>query len=208
LQPNNIDAAFGLAKALIAIDQPEKARPLLEHAVKEEPFDAVIRYQLAMVYCRLGSTDDSRRELADFEKLKDMKEKLKQSYRDMHLQPQPDRSDPAEAKYASSTPWPRAALHSSCALADHHQLVGGDFSEHLFLATRPANFDIRRLGPPEAEVQAPVAAGEVTRLADHPLRLPLASVLYRYPRADRAAVRLGTDELDLQPPVLSPHIVA
>jgi tetratricopeptide (TPR) repeat protein len=98
LQPNDIDASVGLAKVWIAMDQPGKAQPLLEHAVTVEPFDAVIRYQLAMVYRRLGRTDDSRRELAEFQKLKDMKEKLRQAYRSMHLQPKPDRPDPAEAK--------------------------------------------------------------------------------------------------------------
>jgi tetratricopeptide (TPR) repeat protein len=98
LRPNDIDGLFGLAKALVVMDQPEKAQPLLEQAVKVEPFDAVIRYQLAMVYRRLHRTEDSRRELAAFQKLKEMKEKLNQTYRDMRLQPKPDRSDSAEAK--------------------------------------------------------------------------------------------------------------
>ncbi|SRR5579884_93838 len=96
LQPNDIDASVGLAKVWIAMDQPGKAQPLLEHAIKLEPYDAVIRYHLAMVYRRLGRTGDSRRELAEFQKLKDMKEKLRQTYRSMHVQPKPDRPEPAE----------------------------------------------------------------------------------------------------------------
>jgi Tfp pilus assembly protein PilF len=98
LRPNDIDALLGLAKALIVQGQPEKALPLLEQAVKVEPFDEVIRYQLAMVYRRLERTQDSRRELTAFQKLKEMKEKLNQTYRDMRLQPKPDRSDSTEAK--------------------------------------------------------------------------------------------------------------
>lgn len=94
LQPNDIDAAIGLARVLVAMNQPEKAQPLLERAVKAEPFDAVVRYQLAMVYRGLGRTDDARRELAEFKKLKEMKEKLKQTYQEMRLQPKPERSDP------------------------------------------------------------------------------------------------------------------
>jgi tetratricopeptide (TPR) repeat protein len=98
LQPNDIDASYGLAKALIAMNQADKAQPLLEHASKAEPFDAAIRYQLAMAYSRMGRTDDARRELAQFQKLKEMKEKLKQTYHDMRLQPKPDRPDTGETK--------------------------------------------------------------------------------------------------------------
>jgi tetratricopeptide (TPR) repeat protein len=94
LQPDDIDAGVGLAKVLIAMNQPEKARPLLERAAKVEPFDAPIHYHLAMVYRGLDRAADSRRELAEFQRLKEMKEKLKQTYRDMRLQPKPDRPDP------------------------------------------------------------------------------------------------------------------
>jgi len=94
LQPDDIDAGVGLAKVLIAMNQPEKARPLLERAAKVEPFDAPIHYHLAMVYRGLERTADSRRELAEFQRLKDLKEKLKQTYHDMRLQPKPDRPDP------------------------------------------------------------------------------------------------------------------
>jgi Flp pilus assembly protein TadD len=95
LQPNDVDAAVGMAKVLIATNQPEKAQVFLERAEKLEPFDAVIRYQLAMVYRGQGRTDDSRRELAEFQRLKDLKEKLKQTYHEMRLEPKPDRANPA-----------------------------------------------------------------------------------------------------------------
>jgi tetratricopeptide (TPR) repeat protein len=98
LQPNDIDSAVGMAKVLIATKQPEKAQPLLERAVKLEPYDAPIRYHLAMVYRGMGRTADSRRELAEFQRLKDLKEKLKQTYRDMRLQPKAERTDPSVPK--------------------------------------------------------------------------------------------------------------
>jgi hypothetical protein len=47
-----------------------------------------------MVYRSLGRTADSRRELAEFEKVKDLREKLKQTYHEMRLQPKPERPDP------------------------------------------------------------------------------------------------------------------
>ncbi len=95
LQPNDIDAVVGLASVLVAMNQPEKAQPLLEHAIKAEPFDAVLRYRLAMIYRGLGRTEDSGRELAEFKRLKEMKEQLKQTYSQMRLQPKPERSDPS-----------------------------------------------------------------------------------------------------------------
>lgn len=94
LQPNDTDAAAGMAKTLIAMNQPEKALPLLERAAKLEPFDAPIHYHLAIVYRGLGRTADSRRELVEFQKVKEMKEKLRQTYREMRLQPKPERPDP------------------------------------------------------------------------------------------------------------------
>jgi tetratricopeptide (TPR) repeat protein len=98
LQPDDVDAEVGMAKVLIATNQPEKAQSLLERAVKLEPFDAVIRYHLAMVYRGQGRTADSRRELAEFQRLKDLKEKLKQTYHEMRLQPKADRPDPTAPK--------------------------------------------------------------------------------------------------------------
>ena len=94
MQANDADAAAGMARTLIAMNQPEKAVPLLERAVKVEPFDAPFHYHLAMLYGEVGRTDDSRRELAEFQKVKDMKEKLKQTYKEMRLQPKPERPDP------------------------------------------------------------------------------------------------------------------
>jgi tetratricopeptide (TPR) repeat protein len=98
LQPGDADAAVGMAKTLMATNQPEKAEPLLERAAKLEPFDAPVHYHLAMVYRGLGRPADSRRELAEFEKVKDMKEKLKQTYHEMRLQPKPERPDPIVPK--------------------------------------------------------------------------------------------------------------
>jgi tetratricopeptide (TPR) repeat protein len=98
LQPEDVDAGLGQAEVAMAMSQPEKALPFLERASRAEPFDAVIHYRLAMVYRSLGREADSRSELAEFQKLKDMKEKLKQTYRDMHLQPRNDRPDPSLPK--------------------------------------------------------------------------------------------------------------
>ncbi len=87
LQPNDLDANLGMARALIALKQPEKAQPLLERAVKIEPSYAIAHYRLAALYRSAGRPEDARRELAEFQKYKQMKERLKQIYAEMRLRP-------------------------------------------------------------------------------------------------------------------------
>ena len=87
LQPNDADAALGLGNTLAAMHQPEKARPLLEHAVQLEPFDAAIHYRLAAVYRELGRAADATRELGEFKRIRDMKDRLRQLYQEMRLRP-------------------------------------------------------------------------------------------------------------------------
>jgi Flp pilus assembly protein TadD len=87
LQPNDPDANLGLAKTLISMNQPEKAIPLLEHAAQLEPFNATIHYHLSVLYRKAGRTDDARRELTEFRRLRGMKTRLDQVYQAMRLQP-------------------------------------------------------------------------------------------------------------------------
>ena len=95
LLPNDADAALGLGNTLAAMHQPDKARPLLEHAVQLEPFSAAIHYRLALVYRALGRTADANRELAEFKRIREMKERLGQIYQEMRLKPgKEERTDP------------------------------------------------------------------------------------------------------------------
>jgi cytochrome c-type biogenesis protein CcmH/NrfG len=95
LQPKDADACLGLAKVLVAMNQTEKAQPLLERSIQLEPFNAVTHYHLASVYRSLGRSDDARRELAEFQKLKELKHRLRELYHEMRLQPaKQDRADP------------------------------------------------------------------------------------------------------------------
>jgi tetratricopeptide (TPR) repeat protein len=95
LQPNDADAANGLAKTLILMNQPEKAQVLLEHSAQLEPFNAVTRYHLASIYRNLGRMADARRELAEFQKLKEMKTHLREVYHEMRVEPvHQERPDP------------------------------------------------------------------------------------------------------------------
>jgi Tfp pilus assembly protein PilF len=95
LQPNDPDANLGFAKTLISVKQPEKAIPLLEHAVQLEPFNATIHYHLSVLYRKAGRADDANRELAEFRRLRGMKTRLDQVYQAMRIQPAgQERADP------------------------------------------------------------------------------------------------------------------
>jgi tetratricopeptide (TPR) repeat protein len=88
LQPNDPDANIGLAKMLMTMNQTAKALPLLELAVKLDPTSAVAHFRLSTVYRQIGRTADAKRELEEYQKYKDMKEKLRELYRQMRLVPE------------------------------------------------------------------------------------------------------------------------
>lgn len=87
LQPSDASANLGLAKVMLAMNKPTEAEPLLERAAKLDPLNATTRYHLATLYRRLGRTADATREMAEFERLKKLKERITELYRGMRLQP-------------------------------------------------------------------------------------------------------------------------
>jgi Tfp pilus assembly protein PilF len=93
LQPGDADAKLGLAKTLIAMNQSNKALPLLEDAVKLEPTNATAHYRLATLYRKMGRTDDAKREVELYQTFKDMKEKLRALYKELQVQPKEIRAD-------------------------------------------------------------------------------------------------------------------
>jgi tetratricopeptide (TPR) repeat protein len=62
------DAEIG--RALLAQDQPEKAVPLFEHAVKLQPDNAQTHFYLEQAYRRVGRKNDAQRERDEFVRLK------------------------------------------------------------------------------------------------------------------------------------------
>jgi tetratricopeptide (TPR) repeat protein len=87
LDPNDADADIGLAKALLDMKQPQKAQSLLEHALQIDPTSAVGHFRLSILYRQAGRAADAKRELLEYQKYKDMKEKLREIYQQMRLQP-------------------------------------------------------------------------------------------------------------------------
>ena len=98
LQPTDADAKLGLAKVLIELNQPDKALPLLEQTVQEEPTNAIAHYRLGTLYRKYGRMEDAKREIELYRKLKDMKEKLRAQYKDLLIQPNEIRADEQDEK--------------------------------------------------------------------------------------------------------------
>lgn len=87
LAPNDVDANISLAKLLVAMNQPEKAEPLLRHAIQLDPFNAIVHYRLSLLLRNEGQSEEATSEMAEFRKLKAMKERLTEVYDELRLKP-------------------------------------------------------------------------------------------------------------------------
>lgn len=83
--PNDVEAQVGLAMVYTQKGDPASALPLLEKAVATEPSNIMAHYRLSTVYRALHRPDDAKRELAEYKKYKDLKEKLRTIYKDMKV---------------------------------------------------------------------------------------------------------------------------
>jgi tetratricopeptide (TPR) repeat protein len=93
LRPDDPEANLGIGKTLLAMNEPQKAQPFLEKAVALDPSDASAHYQLGTLYRKVGRAEDARRELAEFQRLKQMKEQLKDVYKVMRRGTKPDQDE-------------------------------------------------------------------------------------------------------------------
>jgi Tfp pilus assembly protein PilF len=83
--PTSADAAEGLARVESETGNDAAAAILLERAVSADPTDMLAHFRLAAVYRKEHRQDDARRELAEYTRLKQVKEKLQQVYSTMKL---------------------------------------------------------------------------------------------------------------------------
>jgi tetratricopeptide (TPR) repeat protein len=84
-QPTYADAQIGLAYELSETGKPDEAVLLLQQAISDEPMNMLAHFRLSAVYRRLHRPDDAKRELAEYEKLKTMKDNLRSVYDTMRL---------------------------------------------------------------------------------------------------------------------------
>lgn len=91
LLPGDADAAVGLAHVYSEKGDDAAALPLLEQVVAADPTNVLAHFRLGGVYRKLNRPEDAKRELADYQKYKDIKEKLATVYKDMRIEtPQND----------------------------------------------------------------------------------------------------------------------
>lgn len=85
LQPDDTDACTELAKTLMSMKQPDKARALLVHAIGIDPTNETAHYRLSTLDRQQGKTEEAKQELALYQKFKDMKARLRSIFSDMRM---------------------------------------------------------------------------------------------------------------------------
>lgn len=85
LMPDDADALLGLARVYTEKNDPSAAAPLLERVVAADPTNETAHYRLSAVYRKLNRPDDAKRELAAYQKYKDIKEKMRKIYKELRL---------------------------------------------------------------------------------------------------------------------------
>ncbi len=98
LQPNDAEANIGLAKTVMLMNQPDKAEPLLQRALQLDPTSAAAHFRLSTLYRQAGRTADAKRELEEYQKYKEMKEKLQDIYHDMRVKPAKQEGDETDVR--------------------------------------------------------------------------------------------------------------
>ena len=86
LQPDDVDAALGLAHVLTETNDPTAALPLLEHVTATDPANGLAHYRLNEVYRKLNRPEDAKREFEAWQKSRDDQEKLRQIYKELRLE--------------------------------------------------------------------------------------------------------------------------
>jgi tetratricopeptide (TPR) repeat protein len=83
--PKDVNAEVGLAFIYSQKNDSASALTLLQSAVATEPGNIMAHYRLSAVYRTLHRPEDAKRELAEYKKYKDLKEKLRTIYKDMKI---------------------------------------------------------------------------------------------------------------------------
>jgi tetratricopeptide (TPR) repeat protein len=85
-QPNNAEAALGLARIYSERNDNEKALPLLQQVLTEDPTNMLAHFRLSALYRKMHKPDDAKREFAEYQKYKEIKDALRQVYGTMRIQ--------------------------------------------------------------------------------------------------------------------------
>jgi tetratricopeptide (TPR) repeat protein len=93
VQPDDLEANLGMAKVLIEMNETTKAEAFAERALQIDPTSAEAHFRLSTIYRQERRVADSKREIEQFQKYRDIKEKLRQIYREMRIRPEGEQSE-------------------------------------------------------------------------------------------------------------------
>jgi tetratricopeptide (TPR) repeat protein len=92
-QPDDLEANLGMARVLIEMNETVKAAAFAEHALQVDPTSAEAHFRLSTIYRQEHRIADSRHEIEEFQKYRDIKEKLRQIYHEMRVRPEGEESE-------------------------------------------------------------------------------------------------------------------
>ena len=107
-QPKNADALLGLARVYSEKNENEKALPLLRQVLTEDPTNMLAHFRLSALYRKMHKPDDAKRELAEYQKYKEIKDGLRQVYGTMRIQAPHNAADD-ESHEPSEPPSPKVS---------------------------------------------------------------------------------------------------
>src|ERR1700722_2691500 len=107
-----------------------------------------------------------------------------------------------------SAPAPAFVLHDSRSFSQGDELVGGKSVVLFMQAVGPVDIEVNGSESTQTKMQAGIVAGIVTGLAEHGLRLHLATIVGQHPRSDRTAVGFHSFEFHLDPVLFSLDIIS
>ena len=97
--PGLADASIGLAHVAAEGGDTGTAVALLEKVVAADPTNTLAHFRLSAAYRKLGRQEDAKRELATYQRYKEMKERMRMTYKEMRGEsPEVDASAKTGAK--------------------------------------------------------------------------------------------------------------
>jgi predicted Zn-dependent protease len=85
LASNDADASIGLAHVYTEKGTPQTAEPLLQAVIVADPTNVLAHYRLSSVYRAMNSPADAKQQIEEYQKYKDIKEKMRVIYKEMRL---------------------------------------------------------------------------------------------------------------------------
>ncbi len=83
IAPGEVDAGVGLAHELVETNDLPGALEVLQRMEEADPTDVLVHFRLSALYRRMGRPDDAKREVAQYEKYKAIKETMRSVYKEM-----------------------------------------------------------------------------------------------------------------------------